>query len=453
MKASTIRCLIASSLITTLGQADYRLPGGATTVFEASREAFTQPLENLDPGSLAKFFSGDTLFNTNWVSASSVVSSRDGLGPLFNTRSCSACHFKDGRGSPPATGEIPNGLLIRVSSLGEQANGAPFPHPVYGNQLSVRSLPENRPEAEVLISYEEIVDSYPDGNGFRIQKPSYSFKEYGYGPLDDFHFSPRVAPSVFGLGLLDSIPDEVLLKQSDPDDADNDGISGRPNWVWSASKTTQSLGKFGWKANKANLLDQTAAAFQGDIGITSKLFPSENHTDWQTKLVESPSGGTPEIGELDLQDVVFYLQSLAPPASRFETEADYREGYELFTQAKCASCHTPEFKTAKQALIPALSGQTIYPYTDLLLHDMGEGLADNRPDFEATGNEWRTPPLWGIGLIPEVNGHTRLLHDGRARNIEEAILWHGGEGEESKRLFTLMNEQARADLIRFVESL
>jgi len=453
MRASPIRCLIAASIFATLARADYRLPGGATTVFEASREAFTQPLENLDPSSLAKFFSGDTLFNTNWVHASSVVTSRDGLGPLFNTRSCSACHFKDGRGSPPATGEIPNGLLIRVSSPGKQANGAPSPHPVYGNQLSVRSLPGIEPEAEVLVSYEEIVGSYPDGSKFRIQKPSYSFKELEYGTLGEFHFSPRVAPSVFGLGLLDSIPDEVLLKQSDPEDADNDGISGRPNWVWSSSQSTKLLGKYGWKANKATLLDQAAAAFQGDIGITSKLFPSENHTVQQTAPTESPSGGNPEIGELDLEDVVFYLQSLAPPASRFKTEADYKKGYELFTQTKCASCHTPEFRTAKQALIPALSGQTIHPYTDFLLHDMGKGLADNRPDFEATGSEWRTPPLWGIGLIPKVNGHTSLLHDGRARNIEEAILWHGGEGEESKRLFTLLNEQARANLIRFVESL
>ncbi|WP_283395689.1 di-heme oxidoredictase family protein [Candidatus Pelagisphaera phototrophica] len=453
MRADSMRCLIAATLITILVHADYRLPGGATTVFETSREAFTQPLENLAPRSLAKFFSGDTLFNTNWVNASSVVTSRDGLGPLFNMRSCSACHFKDGRGSPPAAGEIPNGLLVRISATGDQANGAPFPHPVYGNQLSVRSLPGTKPEAEVLVSYKEIVGSYPDGSKFRIQKPNYSFKEPGYGPLDDFHYSPRVAPSVFGLGLLGSIPDEILLRQSDPNDADNDGISGRPNWVWSASQTAKSLGKFGWKANKANLLDQTAAAFQGDIGITSDLFPSENHTDQQTELADSPSGGNPEIDELDLEDVVFYLQSLAPPASRFETEADYKKGYELFTETKCTSCHTPEFKTAKQALIPALSGLTIHPYTDLLLHDMGNGLADNRPDFEATGNEWRTPPLWGIGLIPKVNGHTRLLHDGRARNIEEAILWHGGEGEESKQLFTLLNEQARADLIQFVESL
>tara|TARA_B100001057_G_scaffold455237_2_gene501606 strand:- start:2068 stop:2862 length:795 start_codon:yes stop_codon:yes gene_type:complete len=262
------------------------------------------------------------------------VTGRDGLGPLFNTRSCSACHFKDGRGSPPAAGEIPNGLLIRISSTGDQVNGAPFPHPVYGNQLSVRSLPGTKPEAEVLVSYKEIVSSYPDGIKFRIQKPIYSFEEPEYGPLDDFHYSPRVAPSVFGLGLLDSIPNEILLRQSDPNDADNDGISGRPNWVWSASQTAKSIGKFGWKAN---LLDQTATAFQGDIGITSDLFPSENHTDQQTELAESPSGGNPEIDGLDLEDVVFYLQSLAPPASRFETEADYKKGCELFTETKCTS--------------------------------------------------------------------------------------------------------------------
>lgn len=453
MRSSFICGLFAVLVFAIAAHADYRLPGGATTVFDSSREAFTQPLENLDPRSLARFFSGDTLFNTNWVSASSVVQGRDGLGPLFNTRSCSACHLKDGRGSPPNANEISSGLVVRISTTGEQANGAPLPHPIYGNQLSVRSLPGFSPEAFVRVTYEEIPGKYPDGTEYRIQKPVYSFEKLSYGKLGEFHFSPRVAPSVFGLGLLDSIPDEALLRKSDPEDADKDGISGRPNWVSSTSKAGRSLGRYGWKSNKVSLLDQSAAAFHGDIGITSKLFPSENHTTLQSGLEHSPSGGNPEISEQDLEDVVFYLQSLAPPASRFESETDYKLGLELFSRARCSACHTPEYQTDINALLPALSSQTIYPYTDLLLHDMGEGLADNRPDFEATGREWRTPPLWGIGLIQKVNGHSLLLHDGRARNIEEAILWHGGEALESRGLYMNFTAHERAALIRFIEAL
>lgn len=453
MRSRPFCCLITALILATVIHADYRLPGGETTVFDASREAFAQPLGNLDPRSLARFFSGDTLFNTNWVSTSSVVEGRDGLGPLFNTRSCSACHFKDGRGNPPGANEVSSGFVVRISTTGEQSNGAPLPHPIYGDQLSVRSLPGYLPEASVRVVYEEIVSNYPDGTEYRIQKPSYSFNKLGYGELGEFHFSPRVAPSVFGLGLLDSIPDETLLMKSDPEDVDRDGISGRPNWVGSTTQTGKSLGKYGWKANKASLLDQTAAAFQGDIGITSNLFPLENHTPLQSELESSPSGGNPEISDQDLGDVVFYLHSLAPPASRFESENEYRIGFELFSQAKCSSCHTPEYQTSASSLLPALDAQTIYPYTDLLLHDMGEGLADNRPDFNATGREWRTPPLWGIGLIPKVNGHSRLLHDGRARNIEEAILWHEGEALKSRQLFMRFSAEDRAALIRFIEGL
>lgn len=453
MTRDKILFLVLSATIALNACADYRLPGGSTTVFDASREAFAQPADNLDPRSLARFFSGDTLFNTNWVSASSVVKGRDGLGPLFNTRSCSACHFKDGRGRPPEPNEIPSGLLVRISVPGNQANGAPLPHPVYGNQISVRSLPETKPEADIHISYQESTGSYPDGSEYRIQKPAYTFSNWGYGDTGEFLSSPRVAPSVFGLGLLDRIPDEAILARADSEDQDQDGISGRPNWVWSVSQQKKVLGKYGWKANKASLLDQSAAAFQGDIGITSQYFPTENYSLRQSELERFPSGGDPELETRDLEDVVFYLNSLAPPASRFNSEVEYQSGLALFTGVQCASCHTPEYQTGKSAQLPFLSDQTIYPYTDLLLHDMGEGLADNRPDFEASGREWRTPPLWGIGLIQTVNRHNRLLHDGRARSIEEAILWHGGEATASRNSYMALPLDKRQSLVDFVKAL
>ncbi|MGK0239266.1 MAG: CxxC motif-containing protein (DUF1111 family) [Candidatus Pelagisphaera sp.] len=434
--------------------ADPGLPGGATTSFEHSRESFTQPASNLDPRSFAQFFSGDTIFNTNWVNAASVVNGRDGLGPLFNTRSCSACHFKDGRGLPPEKGEIPNGLLIRISLPGSDENAAPRAHPIYGNQISVRALPGLLPEATIEISYKEIVGNYPDGSEYRIQQPEYRIDNWGYGePDSSLLTSPRVAPSVFGLGLLDAIPNEIILAQADPNDYNGDGISGRPNWVKSPSKGDRQLGKYGWKANKATIEDQTAGAFQGDLGITSTLFPGENHSPTQADSLAFPSGGSPELIARDLEDIVFYLKTLAPSASRFKDDSAYSTGHRLFTQSQCSSCHTPDFETGSQNEIHALANQRIYPYTDLLLHDMGDQLADNRPDFEANGNEWRTPPLWGLGLTQKVNGHSRLLHDGRARNTEEAILWHGGEAESSKQTFMKLSANQRKILIDFVEAL
>ena len=434
--------------------ADFRLPGGETTVYDDSREAFAQPADNLDPRSLAQFFSGDTVFNTNWVNASSIVQGRDGLGPLFNTRSCSACHFKDGRGRPPEPGEIASGLLVRISLPGETEHGGPKPHPVYGNQISVRALPGLKPEATLSVSYEEIVDAYPTGENYRIHKPIYSLSDWMQDvPDSDFQTSPRVAPSVFGLGLLESIPESRLLDMADPEDKDQDGISGRPNRVWSVAENMEMLGRFGWKANKATLLDQIAGAFQGDIGITSRLFPNENHSSLQTEAARLPSGGNPELVERDLEDALFYMRTLAPPAARFENDEAYTEGLRLFEESQCARCHIPSHTTGTDASIAALSSQTIYPYTDLLLHDMGEGLADNRSDFEANGREWRTPPLWGIGLIPKVNGHSRLLHDGRARSVEEAILWHGGEAEASKDAYMTLPREERAILIQFVSAL
>lgn len=434
--------------------ADPNLPGGSTTVFEDSREAFAQPAENLNPKNLAQFFSGDTIFNTNWVNASSVVQGRDGLGPLFNTRSCSSCHFKDGRGEPPQPGEVANGLLMRLSIAGSGTNGGPKPHPIYGNQISVRSLPGLQPEANLSIRYEKIEGLYPDGKPYSIQKPTYALEDPAYGNLGpDILTSPRVAPSVFGLGLLASIPENSILAKADPKDRNSDGISGRANQVWSVSKGAKALGRFGWKANKATIEDQVAGAFQGDIGITSNLVENENHTALQTRASRYPSGGNPELAPRDLEDVVFYMAALAPPAARFESEEAYLKGSRLFESLRCVSCHTPSHTTQSDTTIPALASQKIYPYTDLLLHDMGAGLADGRPDHLASGTEWRTAPLWGIGLIPTVNGHSRLLHDGRARSIEEAILWHGGEAEASRDAFMNLSSSDRLALLRFIESL
>ncbi len=430
------------------------LPGGKTTVFDQSTNAFGLPATNLPIKEHPRFFTGNAFFNTNWVDASSEVNGRDGLGPLFNVRSCSTCHFKDGRGQPPEGNDIPSGWLMRISIPGTNEYGGPLGDPIYGNQVSVRALPGASPEARVAIRYDVIDGVYPSGETFQLLKPSYTLRDWAYGdPAEALLLSPRVASAVFGLGLLEAVSQEDVLTLADPEDANKDGISGRPNWVWSPSLNATELGRFGWKANKANLMDQTAGAFLGDIGITNALFPMENHTDAQGLSEKFPSGGDPELSDRDLEDVVFYMQTLGVPAARIEDRSSFQEGKALFGRLQCAACHVPELNTSEDYTIAALAGQTIRPYTDLLLHDMGEGLSDNRPDFEASGSEWRTPPLWGIGLFPKVNKHTRLLHDGRARNVEEAILWHGGEAQASKEAFTALTAQQRLSVIRFVESL
>lgn len=433
----------------------YELAGGSATVFDTTREAYTQPIDNLPREDYGRFFAGDTVFNTNWVSASSIVNGRDGLGPLFNVQSCSTCHFKDGRGQPPNNSETTIGLLIRISlAIGNNSSEAPKPHPVYGNQLSVRALEGLEPEARVAVDYQEIVGAYLDGTSYTLLAPNYVIDNWGYGrPEEALLLSPRVASSVYGLGLLDAIDDEQLILLADPDDEDGDNISGRPNYVWSPSEQTYAIGRYGWKANKASILDQAAGAAAGDLGITNRIFPAENHTLNQVDVETYPSGGHPELTDEDLDNLVFYLKTLAVPASRVESDAAYQSGLEQFQQLKCASCHTPEFRTREDYEIAALADQLIRPFTDLLLHDMGDALADHRPDFNASGNEWRTPPLWGIGLLEKVNGHTRLLHDGRARSIEEAILWHGGEAEGSREAFKKLSQNDRVELINFVKGL
>ena len=274
-----------------------------------------------------------------------------------------------------------------------------------------------------------------------------------YGPIaNNINISPRVANQMIGLGLLEAIDENTLLNFSDENDSNSDGISGRPNYVWDVENNSTKIGRFGWKANQPNLRQQVAAAFNGDIGITSTLFPLENcppGVDCNTL----PNGGSPEIPDNNLNHVTLYSSTLGVPARRNWDEIEIQEGKALFNQINCNSCHIPQIVTGNHPTIDALSNQIIRPYTDLLLHDMGDELSDNSTDFLATGNEWRTPPLWGIGLIETVNGHTRLLHDGRARNMEEAILWHGGEAENSKLAFKNLDAINREKVISFLNTL
>lgn len=428
--------------------------GGATTVMAEGRNAFAMPLANLSRETRRAHVVGNSFFNQNWVVAPSSTTARDGLGPHFQARSCSGCHFKDGRGRPPGEGESMVSMVLRLSVPGRDTGGGPLPHPVYGGQLNEHAIPGVTVEGTTSIRYGKIEGAYPDGTPYALRKPEYRIA-WGSDPAgEDLMVSPRVAPPVHGLGLLEAVAEADVLAHADPEDTDGDGISGRPNRVWDVVAGTVALGRFGWKAEQPGIRQQTAGAFVGDIGITSSLFPDENHSAAQAAAMPVlPVAGGPEIDDRLLDRVVTYVRTLAPPARRDFDDPVVGRGEAHFTALGCARCHVPELQTADEASLSELAGQTIRPFTDLLLHDMGDGLADGRPAFEADGREWRTPPLWGIGLVETVNGHTLLLHDGRARGFEEAILWHGGEAEAARLAFMALPAEERAAVIRFLESL
>ncbi len=431
------------------------LSGGQTTIFNTTPNAFAQPAPGLQGMDELLFFVGNSFFNQNWVTAPASTTARDGLGPMFNARSCAGCHFKDGRGrAPEFDGETPTGFLIRLSIPGENLYHAPVPEPTYGGQFQNQAILEVAAEGNIKIEYEKIEGTFADGTPYSLRKPTYTLTDLAYGELHpEAMMSPRVANQMIGLGLLEAIPEARLLELADPIDQDGDGISGRPNYVWDAYNNRMAMGRFGWKANQPNLVQQVAGAFNGDMGIATALFPNDNCHEGQTDCQAAPHGGQPEIADDDFLKVVLYSSTLAVPARRDWADEIVLRGKAIFHEIGCAQCHTPKHETGVHLTIPALSHQTIYPYTDLLLHDMGEGLADGRPDFQADGQEWRTPPLWGIGLFETVNGHTTYLHDGRARNLLEALLWHGGEAETAKDSVLQLSAEEREALISFLKSL
>jgi CxxC motif-containing protein (DUF1111 family) len=320
--------------------------------------------------------------------------------------------------------------------------------------VQLRSIPGISAEAEATVTYVEVPGSFADGEAYALRVPSYSFFNLAFGDFHpDIQVSPRVAPQMPGLGLLEAIPEAQILAWADPEDADGDGISGRANFVWDFQVIGPRLGRFGWKANQPTLRQQVAEALHADIGITTTLFPERNCPPIQVDCAAAVNGGIPELNDTGLDLLEFYTQTLAVPARRDWEDPEVLRGKALFGALGCVQCHRPEFTTDANFPIPALAGQKIRPYTDLLIHDMGEGLADGRPLFQASGSEWRTPPLWGLGLIETVSGHSQLLHDGRARNVSEAILWHGGEATAAREGFRELDRQDREALLHFLESL
>ena len=440
--------------------------GGATTVYASGRNAFSFAAANATDAERTRFAIGNSFFRRNWVEAPSSTAARDGLGPHFIARSCGGCHDQGGRGAPPDVRksgvEQPVALLMRLSVPGTpDAKSGVVPEPTYGDQFHNAAVQGVKAEGRVTMRWQPLPVRFADGTRITLQKPIYGFANLAYGPMaKDVMASPRIASQLIGVGLLEAIPESEIVRNAADQAAATGPIKGQPNRVWDAYAQTTMLGRFGWKANVATLAQQTAAAFVGDIGITSSHFPNESCTPAQRDCLAAAHGGAPGQPEIDdkiLADVIFNQALLAPPARRNAGDATVRRGQNLFMQAQCAACHRPSYVTGDGPLPAfssnALAGQRIWPHTDLLLHDMGDALADGRPDFLANGRQWRTAPLWGIGLIRDVNGHERLLHDGRARGVQEAILWHGGEAEDSKRTVLKMNRADRDALVKFVESL
>jgi CxxC motif-containing protein (DUF1111 family) len=427
--------------------------GGATTVFDRSVEAYTQPAPNLTYDQMADFSVGNSFNSDDWVIAPSSTVGRDGLGPVYNATGCSACHSRDGRGQPPAEGDEMLSMLVRLSVPGEDEHGGPLPEPTYGGQLQPRGILGVPGEGSTRTTWEDVPGAYADGSAYSLRRPHVEITSLAFGPFaEGTMMSVRVAPPQYGLGLLEAITEADLLANADPDDLDHDGISGRPNHVWDPASARTVVGRFGWKANQPDLVQQTAGALLGDIGITTSVDPVENCGPSQSACMSAPNGGAPEASDSVLAMLVFYGRTLAVPARRGANDPTVLRGRALFRDAGCADCHVPTFTTGDHE-VAAIAHQRIWPYTDLLLHDMGEDLADHRPDHEASGTEWRTPPLWGIGLLQTVNRHQFLLHDGRARGFAEAILWHGGEGEAAREAFRAMSGADRDALLAFLGSL
>jgi CxxC motif-containing protein (DUF1111 family) len=448
------------------------LPGGsATNRSTLNRNAFSLPSANLRFEQRADFFVGNGLFRRNWVIAPSSTQGADGLGPLYNARGCQGCHLKDGRGHPPAgPDDSAVSMFLRLSipprddaerALLADHRANTIAEPTYGGQLQDLAIPGHAPEGRVAIDYTDNPVELADGYAAHLRAPSYRIADPRYGPIHpQAMLSPRVAPPMIGLGLLEAVAEEDILARADPEDANRDGISGRPNRVWSAEHGQVMLGRFGWKAGEPTLNQQGSHAMAGDVGIGNPIAPAAwgDCTASQAPCRTAPDGDSAQYEGLEasqavMDQILFYARNLAVPARRNVDDPTVLRGKQLLYESGCIACHVPKLATRRDWEVRALAGQLIWPYTDLLLHDMGPGIADHRPEGVADGQEWRTPPLWGIGLTETVNGHTYFLHDGRARNLTEAILWHGGEAQAARDAFAALGKADRDALLAFLNSL
>lgn len=419
-------------------------------------EAFLQPVPGLSYAQLRLFKEGEKEFKVPWV-VFPLLGGHWGLGPTFIANACTVCHVQAGRGRTVDNAIIVQQLL-RVSVPGQGPHGEPLPHPHYGDQIQVFGvnvgLKDNlKPgEADVYTDWISSSVTLADGTAVELRRPQLRMENLRFGPLGEQSMtSLRNTQVIYGLGFLEAVPESTLKDIAAAQKAQ--GLNGRLNYVRDDIHQKTEVGRFGWKANQPSIRQQTVAAFLGDMGVTSSLYIEENCPPVQTLCLAMPPGNRPELLDYNWDQMEFWQAALAPPPARNLELPQVKRGEQLFRQAGCAACHLPELRTGDYPLLPLIANTTFRAFTDLLLHDMGDDLADGRPDFLAGPRDWRTPPLWGIGLSAQVNGSTHLLHDGRARNVLEAILWHGGEAKAAKDAFSKMPADEREALIAFVNAL
>lgn len=458
--------------------------GGDTGITITSSESYSKPSSNISASRKGDFFIGNAFFKQPWVVAPASTDSRDGLGPLFNVAACQSCHIKDGRGHAPINADDnADSLLIRLAmpAVTEQQRLAlknsdieKVAHSVYGGQLQDRGIQGVPAEAKVEVTWSEVPVTFKDGHVVTLRRPNFQLKNPGYGAFDpEMMVSPRVALPMIGLGLLEYIPEEAIKRQADVNDENQDGIRGKYNWVIDPETGKKALGRFGWKAGQTRLITQNMSAFNEDMGLTSRIRPGESCTQNQPECLKAPTGADDlgdgkapvEVSNEVAKFVEFYTKNLAVPNRRNADDKMVLAGKKRFYDMGCKSCHTPRYQLPKgKDNNLEQQGQIIYPYTDLLLHDMGEDLADrtiagklpsrqSQVEFLANSYEWRTPALWGIGLAKTVDPQATFLHDGRARTLLEAVLWHGGEAEAQKQKVLQLDKQGRDELLAFLNSL
>ncbi|HSP84343.1 MAG TPA: di-heme oxidoredictase family protein [Psychrobacter sp.] len=458
--------------------------GGDTGISIASSESYSKPSSNITASRKGSFFIGNAFFRQPWVIAPASTDSRDGLGALFNVAACQSCHVKDGRGHAPMNADDDaDSLLIRLAmpaTTDEQRQQLKdsliekVAHPMYGGQLQDRGIQGVPAEARIAVQWTDKPVTFADGHVETLRAPTFNLTNPGYGAFDEeLMVSPRVALPMIGLGLLEQIPDADIKKQAASNHKNNNDIKGKFNWVMDPQTGKVALGRFGWKAGQTKLITQNQSAFNEDMGLTSNIRPNESCMPTQLVCIKATTGadeqgnGKPpvEVNDEVAKFVEFYTRNLAVPHRRNADDKLVLAGKKRFYDMGCQSCHTPRYqlpKTADDHL--EQHGQVIYPYTDMLLHDMGDDLADRtiagklppknlQVEFLANSYEWRTPALWGVGLAQTVDPQATFLHDGRARTLMEAVLWHGGEAKKQQQKVLTLDKQGRAELNAFLQSL
>ncbi len=409
-------------------------PAGTATTPTRTVAALKQSVFTTSTAWRSRFTLGRALFEVPWEAAPGSRPERDGLGPLFHGESCLACHNAYGRGAVEAGASAPVPVLLRVSVDGGAAPG-------YGLQLQPRAIAGVTSEGTVQVS-SEIVEI----DGAELTRTVVAVTP---ALPAEVQTSLRISPALAGLGLLEAVPDEALAAWADEHDENGDGITGRL-----ALLPNGEVGRFGWKALHHAIADQAAGALLEDMGLTTPLHPAGPCVEGQDACLAAMNGGEPEVPQSVFDDLVFFTRLLGVPARVDAGTPEVLEGKQAFYDAECQRCHRPSLQTSASAQPVELADQTLWPYSDLLLHDMGAGLADGRPEGAANENEWRTPPLWALSLsVQTVSGRVGYLHDGRARTLDEAIRWHGGEAANSTRRYLALSPGERAALIRFIESL